>query len=189
MIELFEKYADMKILAYFLSRPGRQFYKKEIARALNVSPSTVIKAVDSFHEEGLLLKEIRGREHFYSLNTENCVVPPLKKAYGLAFVLSAKPVALFQEADPGIISLVLYGSYARGDFDDLSDIDFLAITHSDKLKLIPPLKAIEDRLDKEANITTLRLSDCKSMLDRGDAFYKSVLKDHVLLFGSGLIEA
>jgi predicted nucleotidyltransferase len=186
LIEQFKKYADMKVLACFLSNPHTSFFKRELSRKLVMSPSAVVRAVESFEKEGILKKDVRGREHYFTLNLENCVVPPLKKAYGLALILSARPAEVFLEVDPGIISLALYGSHARGDFDERSDIDFLALTHTDKTKLIPALKAIEDRLGKEANISVFRLSDWKSMADSGDAYYKNVVRDHIVLHGSDI---
>ncbi len=185
-MEQFEKYADMKVLACFLSHPYTSFYKRELARKLKMSPSAVVRAVESFEDEGILKKEIKGREHFYTLNLECPVVPPLKKAYGLALVLSARPAEAFLEIDPGIISLALYGSYARGDFDERSDIDFLVITHSDKMKLVQALHAMEDRLGIEANISTFRMSQWKSMADSSDAYYKNVVQDHIMLHGSDI---
>lgn len=186
LIELFRKYADMKVLGCFLAHPRASFYKKELARKLDMSPSAVVRAVEYFEGEGLLVKEIRGREHFFTLNLQNCVVPPLKKAYGLALVMSSRPEQAFLDVDPELISIALYGSYARGDFDERSDIDFLVLTHTDKLKLMPALHSIEDNLGIEANITTFRLSEWKSLADSGDAFYKNVVSDHTLLHGSGI---
>jgi predicted nucleotidyltransferase len=186
LIEQFKKYADMRVLACFLSNPQTSFFKRELARKLDMSPSAVVRAVESFEDEGILRKEIKGREHFFTLNAVSPVVPPLKKAYGLALILSARPEKAFLEADSGIISLALYGSYARGDFDERSDIDFLVLTHGDKMRLVPALRIIEDRLGIVANITAFRLSEWKSMADAGDAFYKNVERDYTMLHGSDL---
>jgi len=151
-----------------------------------MSPSAVVRAVESFENEGILRKDVRGREHYFSLNLENCIVPPLKKAYGLALLSSGRPAEVFLEADPGIISLALYGSYARGDFDERSDIDFLVISHSDRTKLVQAIRTIEGRLGIEANVSAFRLSEWKSMADSGDAYYKNVVHDHIMLHGSDI---
>lgn len=186
MIEQFQKYADMRVLTCFLANPRTSFYKRELARKLDMSPSAVVRAVESFEKEGILHKEIRGKEHFFTLNLENCVVPPLKKAYGLALVLSARPKEAFLEADPDLISLAMYGSYARGDFDERSDIDFLVLTHTDKMKIYPAVKSLEDTLGIQVNISAFRLAQWKSFADAGDAYYKNVVRDHILLHGSGI---
>ncbi|OPY26990.1 MAG: Nucleotidyltransferase domain protein [Methanocella sp. PtaU1.Bin125] len=176
----------MRVLACFLSHPHTAFYKRELARKLDMSPSAVVRALESFESDGILRKEVRGREHFFTLNIENCIVPPLKKAYGLALILSVRPEKAFLAADSGIISLALYGSYARGDFDERSDIDFLVLTHGDRSKLMSALRSIEDDLGIEANLTVFRLSDWKSMADSEDAFYKNVERDYIILHGSDI---
>lgn len=41
-----------------------------------------------------------------------------------------------------IREIILYGSYARGDFDDESDIDFVAIVEGERLPLQKKLKKV-----------------------------------------------
>lgn len=43
-----------------------------------------------------------------------------------------------------IIEIVLYGSYARGDFTESSDIDLVAVVRGSRLELQEKLKAIWD---------------------------------------------
>ena len=41
-----------------------------------------------------------------------------------------------------IYAIFLYGSYARGDYDEESDIDYVAVVHGDRLELQEKLKEI-----------------------------------------------
>ena len=43
-----------------------------------------------------------------------------------------------------IVGIYLYGSYARGDFDNQSDIDITAVVKGDRLDLQNKLKAVWD---------------------------------------------
>lgn len=43
-----------------------------------------------------------------------------------------------------IVDIVLYGSYARGDFTECSDIDIVAVVHGSRLELQEKLKTIWD---------------------------------------------
>lgn len=43
-----------------------------------------------------------------------------------------------------IYAIFLYGSYARGDYDDESDIDYVAVVHGDRLELQEKLKRMWD---------------------------------------------
>ncbi len=186
LIELFRQYVKWKILSHFLAHPNTSFHIKQLARILKVSPASVSSAVKSFEEDGLLSKEEKGLAHIYRLDADNSTIAPLKKAYGIAFVLSSKPKERFLEIDPNIISLALFGSYAEGNFDEKSDIDFLVVTNSGKEILINAAKRLEDELEKEVSLSVLKLSEWRAMAKKGDAFYKRTIENHVLLYGSGL---
>lgn len=186
MIELFRTYVKWKILAHFLANPGTSFHIKQLARLLSVSPASVSSAVKSFEEDGLLLKEEKGLAHIYTLNTDNSIVKPLKKAYGLAFVLSSKPAEKFLQINPSIISLALFGSYADGNFDEKSDIDILIVTGAVKETFIRAAREIESELEKEVSLSVLKLSEWRTMAAKGDAFYVNIINNHVLLHGSSL---
>jgi predicted nucleotidyltransferase len=186
LIELFDTYVNWKILGYFLSHPNTQFYANEISKKLKVSPSSANNAVKYFAEKGYLKKEEKGFATLYRLNSDNSIVVSLKRAFGLEFVLSTKPEDIFLKADPGIISLALYGSYADGTFDENSDIDFLIVTQSKKELLLPAIRELEDKLEKEVSVVIFRLSEWRKLANEKDAFYKNVVVNHVLLYGSGI---
>ncbi|GFO97026.1 nucleotidyltransferase [groundwater metagenome] len=186
MIELFRQYVKWKILSHFLANPNTSFHIKQLARLLKISPASVSSAVKSFEEDGLLSKEEKGLAHIYRLDSDNSVIAPLKKAYGIALVLSSKPEEKFLEIDPNIISLALFGSYAEGSFDEKSDIDFLIVTSAGKEILINAAKRLEEELEKEVSLSVLKLSEWRAMAKKGDAFYKRIIEHHILLYGSGL---
>ena len=43
-----------------------------------------------------------------------------------------------------LVDIYLYGSYARGDFDSESDVDYVAIVHGDRLSLQKELNKVRD---------------------------------------------
>lgn len=186
MIELFDKYVDWKILGYFLSNPATDVYIKELSRKLKVSPASVSHAVKHFEANGFLIKDEKGLAHIYHLNEDHPVVKPLKKAYGIDLILSAYPKEAFINADPNIISLALYGSYANGSFDEGSDVDFLIVTASKKEKILDTIMVLEDKLGKEVNVSAFKLSEWLALAKKSDAFYKNVVANHVLLYGADL---
>ena len=186
MLESFNKYIDLKVLGFFLTNPKTSINVNELARELKVSPTSVNHAAKFFHEKRYLTKEEKGLAHYYRLDISNPVVISLKKAYGLDLILSSGPREAFIAADGNIISLALYGSYAGGDFNEDSDVDFLVITPSKKESLMAAIRELEDKLGKEVNVTAFRPGEWRAMAKKEDAFYKNVVKQHVLLYGAGL---
>lgn len=184
MFESFNRYMDLRVLGYFLLHPKRPIHIKALARALGISPMSVSHAVKLYEEKGYLLKEEKGLAHYYHLNIYSPIVGPLKKSYGLDFILSASPQEVFLKADPNIISLAIYGSYADGTFDEESDIDFLVVTASKKEKILDSIMELEDKLGKEVNVSAYNLSGWLALAKHSDAFYKNVAGNHVLLYGA-----
>jgi len=132
MLESFNKYIDLKVLGFFLANPKTSINVNELARQLKVSPTSVNHAAKLFHDKGYLTKDEKGLAHYYRLDLSNPVVISLKKAYGIDLILSSGPQEAFINADENIISLALYGSYAGGDYEEDSDVDFLVVTPSEK---------------------------------------------------------
>jgi hypothetical protein len=186
MIETFNKYVDLKVLGFFLANPRTAMNVNELARTLRISPTSVNQAAKFFHSKGYLSKDEKGLAHYYQLDLNNPVVTPLKKAYGLDLILSSSPMEAFLNADENIISLALYGSFAGGDFDEDSDVDFLVVTPSKREMLMATIHELEGKLGKEVNVTVFKPGEWRAMAKNGDAFYKNVIKQHVLLYGSGL---
>ncbi len=186
LIELFNRYVKWRILAHFLAHPRTSFYIKETARTLNVSPGSVSTAVKFFEKWGMLTKEERGLAHLYQLNSEHILSTPLRKAYGLALVISSRPVEKLLEVEPNIVSIALFGSYADGSFDEKSDVDLLIITLAKKEEIVRVIRELEDELSKSVSVSLFKLSDWQMIAKKQDAFYKRVLENHFLLYGSGL---
>jgi predicted nucleotidyltransferase len=186
MIELLKKYVDWKILAKFIENPNTKFHVKELSRILKVSPGSVCKAVKRFEKNGLLIKNVVGQTHQYSINIENPMILPLKKFQGIVKIHNSDFAKNFLKADENIISLAVYGSYADGTYDEKSDLDILVITPSKKdVYNLPGIK-LQNELGLELSISIFKLSQWRRLAKKGDPYYKRIIENHILFFGSGI---
>lgn len=192
MIELFEKYVDLKVLGLFLANPNTPYHVKGVSRKLGVSPASVSSALRYFETNGYLIKEEKGLAHIYHANADHPVMASLKKAYGIALIQSAGPVEAFLRADPNIVAFALYGPYADGTFDEHSDIEFIAVApsaidkFSNQRKYSDVRKTIEEKLGRPVSIFVATLSIWSTMKSTGDPMYGRIMRSHVLIYGNGL---
>jgi len=79
--------------------------------------------------------------------------------------------------DKGIISLVVFGSYARGDDDTFSDLDLLGIVRDDK-KFSTPFRDI--------NLSIYSLGQLRDLMKAGDLFALHLKEEGMPLFGDDI---
>lgn len=122
MFEILDK-TDYKVLDLIADNPYRKFYLREMARTLKISPSSAKKALDSLKQLNLIKQEKLANLRIIYGNMDETLLKQYKKLKNLELI---KP--LIQELEPSS-SIMLYGSFAKGENDEQSDIDLLVITN------------------------------------------------------------
>ena len=180
MMTIFEKYVYWKILKYFAMHPGSEVYVNEISEKLGISRGMCSRALRDLRAYGILKKRESGKEHFYRLE-ENYLTRELKRFVFLFHLYDSGFVdfILFQMPDVGYI--VLYGSHARGDFNEDSDVDVLIIGPNKSKIQIP-----DEKIGKEVNIQLFTVGEWLRMKKENAGFYNTVKENHIVLYGGEL---
>ncbi len=124
-------------------------------------------------DEGLILESSKGNLRLFRLNRDDFAVREITKAY---YFPKREHLA------EGCTSLAIYGSFARGDIDERSDLDLLVIGEESSADRDKVLK-LQDALEREVQLTLLPYYRWETMKKDGDKFAESVLKKHVLVSG------
>ena len=88
-----------------------------------------------------------------------------------------------------LIKIILYGSYARGDYSELSDIDLFILVKNDKEELSNILNTIIDKLfelDLKYNITINPLIENSKTFNKYKDYsllFENIEKEGVVLYG------
>jgi len=187
MLELFQESVLWKVLTYFLLHPKTSIYVKQLSRELKISPSGTNRALKLLANAGILSKEEIGKAHYYLLNNNLPFVKSLKTSHFLAVIKNWEIEKKFYEKDESLISLVLYGSYAAGDFDERSDIDVLLISPSTREHFLSLLQEMEIYLNREVSLEVFNISRWRKIKNEETTFYQEIMRNHILLAGNELL--
>lgn len=126
-------------------------------------------------EAGLLTRSERGNQVLYQANRGSPVFEELaglfRKTGGVAEVLRTALMPL-----AGRIHLALvYGSLARGEETQYSDVDVLVVGEVDFREVVEALHPCQDSLGREVNPVVYSLDDWQSQVNRDDPFPRDIL--------------
>lgn len=179
LLKEWQKFKGWTVLEFFL-RENRKIHLKALSRELKISPRTAQTYLNLYAKEHILDREQIGNILLYSL-ASNYLAFEFKRLY---FSIMIQPyVNSLIQKNQSISSLIVYGSHATGEYDVQSDIDMIAISQAKDINL-EPIKAVEKGLGKEVKVELMKFSKWKELESKGDPFYYSVIKDHILLFGA-----
>lgn len=167
---MFGKRSTERVAELFFLRPRKVRHLRELSRESGLSVSTVSSAVEELEKEGLLKVEKNVTKEIEA--TKNREFRDLKRAYNLRRLAET---GLIDEVEkqhrPD--TLVLFGSYSKGEDDETSDIDLAAVNGKETS---PDLSGYEELLERKINVQEVRLEEA------GENF-KATLANGVVLRG------
>lgn len=173
-IKLFGERSAVKILLFFLRNPSEEFSQKQLLKKIIMAKATLIKQLRLLLEEDTVKEKIIGRSKLYSLNTANLIIKQLKI---LSNILSLKGIVEIGEKHNATI--YLYGSCARGEDTENSDVDILVIGRVKKEDLLKDIKTLPEK--RNIKIEVFSPAEWSSMAKKDKAFYERVEKDKIKL--------
>ncbi len=164
---MMSKKSPNKILRLFVKNPTSEMQLKHIESATKLAKLSVLKWTKELARQKLLTTRSIGRTTLYTLSRENPSVKQFRILHNIDYI-NAKLGNIDSQ-------IFLYGSFARGENDEKSDIDLLVI--SKDRDIIKKLKVLDDRI-KVSFYSPLEWS----MAARKDkVFFNNVEKDKIRL--------
>lgn len=175
------------MLALLFGRPQQSFYLREIVRLTEVGVGAVQRELSVLTNAGLIRREVRGRQVYFTANPDAPVYPELcglvEKTAGLADLLRSalQPFARKRR----IVAAFIYGSVASGRPGPASDVDLMIIGNLSLSTLMPVLRRLQDTLGREVNPTIYEPAEFHAKLTRGTHFLRTVMQGpKIMLIGT-----
>ena len=127
---------------------GEKMSQREIAKKLRVSPTAISNSLNLLVEEKLIKIEKMKTINFVSFNRDEEKSISLKRVENIKNIYNSKILDYLERELPGG-TVILFGSYSRGEDMNSSDIDIAIIGRKDK---ILNLDKFENILNRKINI-------------------------------------
>ncbi len=139
---------EEEIFSLLCLRAGEKLSQREISIILNVSPTAISNSIKRLKENDLIKLEKTKTINFISFNRESKRTIELKRASNLKNIYVSGLSDYLEENLPGS-TIILFGSYSRGEDIVSSDIDIAVIERKNKLL---ELEKYEKVLKRKINI-------------------------------------
>jgi predicted nucleotidyltransferase len=173
-----------KILGWLFTHPEESFFVRQMATILKEDPTNVSREMANLEELGILRSKRNGNLKHFQANRE---CPFFEELKGLILKTSgvAGRIRSALERLAGIDFAFIYGSYARGEEKQYSDVDLLIIGDVDLNRLDASLEKLEKILGREINYVLYSREEFKAKKKVKDGFLTDVLNGKkIVLFGA-----
>ncbi len=164
-----------RLIGFFLCNPTREIHLRGLARLLNMSPPGITKASKTLAKENIVLLR-RDKEKklvFLKANREHADFLSYKRSFNLHQLHKSGLISCLIEQYRKPEAIILFGSYARGEDTEESDIDIAILTKS---SITPPLGIFEKKLSRKIKIITL----CREKIEKE---FWNTLANGIVLYG------
>lgn len=131
---MLQKYNRYRILEEFMDFPTKEFQIREISRRTKISLPSVINHLNELIKENLVIKVKKGIYPIFKANRENNLFKIYKRNN---LILKMSKIGFLDYINDSCLpdSIILFGSSARGEDIESSDIDLFIQSKEIKLSL------------------------------------------------------
>lgn len=165
-----------ELLNLYFTNPDKKYYLRELERILDFSVGNIRRELIKLKNTGLFLVEKKGNLTYYYLNKS---YPLLSEIKSIVLKTAGAPGELKESLKKmkGIEYAFIYGSFAKVEEKENSDIDLLIIGKVDESKLIDKIKILEKKLQREIIFTLYEKNDFIKKKKEGNPFILEVIKE------------
>lgn len=139
---------EQEIFSLLCIKAGEKLSQREVAKILSVSPTAVSNSIKKLKENNLIKVEKTKTINFVSFNRDEHGAVELKRAENLKNIYISG-LSDYLEKELAGATVILFGSYSRGEDTGTSDIDVAVVERKDKLL---ELEKFEKVLNRKINV-------------------------------------
>ncbi len=158
-----------QLLQPFLYKPGIEMYQSEIIKVTGIPKTRAIRLLNQLSSYGLINEKVKAGSKFYTAAEDNSVLKQLK-----ILIILSKLYELTGDFSGKNIEVYLFGSAARGEDTENSDIDLLIISDTGKKVLNELIDRLKNGIEREVSPVVYTPIGYANLYNTEKAFYESI---------------
>lgn len=169
----------IKVLGYYFLNPHARHYVRELAGLLKVDSGNLSRKMSDLRKEGLFLMEGEGKNRYFVLNEKFPLLKEYRNIYEAKFGVEKSLATTLKEVS-GLTAAYIFGSYAKGNFEEGSDIDLLLIGDHDYAQASRRISALEKRWHREINMIDFSSKEFARKRKNKDFFLENIFSGQTI---------
>jgi len=146
--QLFTSKTRIRILSLLMFNQDKEYHLRGIARLIGISPKYVGKELEKLLKINLVNRYERGNMNIFSINKSNIILNELRQIFLKTDYLGE---LIRKELKDRVKYAFIYGSFAKGEENESSDIDLFVIGGMKEDDLIRIIQKLEKTTNREIN--------------------------------------
>jgi len=167
------------IFQLYFAHPEKKYYLRELERILNLPVQNIRREFLVLEKNGIFIREKQGNQVYYSLNAKSPIFPELKSIVSKTIGAQGNLKKILT-AIAGIKIAFIFGSFANGKEDSLSDIDLMIVGEINENMLVRKISKLENKLDREINYHIFSQKEFAKRIKEKDFFIMKILSKPVI---------
>lgn len=166
-----------KLLNYFFNEPEQEFHVRELAKLSGFSPTTVSKYLNKLKKNDLLCSRKQYNHLLFKANTDSGAFMNAKLLFNLEKLRKSGLIKFLIEEYNQPEAIILFGSYAKAENINKSDIDLFVIS---PLKKELNLDRFEEKLGHPIQIFVYSKVEIEKMKKSNKELLNSLVNGFVI---------
>ena len=162
------------ILELYFNRQGKKYYLRELEKIIHFPVQNIRRELIKLEKTGIFKREKSGNQVYYLLNTKSPIFNDFKniieKTIGIENQIRVELSDL-----KSISKAFIFGSFADGTLDALSDIDIMIVGDINEDDLIGKISTLENRFEREINYHIFSDKEFTKRKQEKDSFVSRIL--------------
>lgn len=167
------------ILQLYFSHPEKKYYLRQLEKKTNFPVQNIRRELINLEKKGMFKREKSGNQVYYFLNRESPIYSDIRNIISKTIGIENQLRESLSEVS-GIRKAFIFGSFADGTQDSLSDIDIMIVGDINEDDLLEKISRLENKFEREINYHIYSEKEFGERRKEENSFISKILSKSVI---------